>query len=383
MFDVKRLRWERGELYGLLLVYWDLAGLRHVDGAFSVGTFNLTSLQARSGRAKDLATVTAATEINWRAELDELCQRTITAEQTGNPIRILRDVQRTDQAATTITIDGVPLLRSLPQIIFGDGGTGKTTIALHLAGHLERLGVSVLYLDYEMDESEQRAQLEKIFGTDMPELKYRRCERPLAIEVDGIEQQVRDCGIDFVFVDSVVPACDGPVIDADVAQRYFQALRRLRVGSCSLAHIAKGENNDQKPFGSAFWSNLARATWYAERADSPGADDEIAVGLYCRKANLWRPGLALGYRLEFSGDRITVTPSNVTNNAQLAEKLPLWARMKTALTRGPRTLSALAEELGANVDTLDRTVRRKNLLFTRTLSGDGIARIALVERRAS
>ena len=46
-------------------------------------------------------------------------------------------------------------------------------------------------------------------------------------------------------------------------------------------------------------------------------------------------------------------------------------------------LADLADDLGANVDTLDKTVRRKTSLFTKVSGEDGITRIALVERRAS
>jgi hypothetical protein len=74
---------------------------------------------------------------------------------------------------------------------------------------------------------------------------------------------------------------------------------------------------------------------------------------------------------------------DVQDVQDLAESLPLWQRMKSALTRGPRTLASLAEELHANVESLDRTVRRKNGLFTRVPSSDGIARVALVESRVA
>jgi hypothetical protein len=89
----------------------------------------------------------------------------------------------------------------------------------------------------------------------------------------------------------------------------------------------------------------------------------------------------VGFAVRFVDDHITIWPADPAETPELAAALPLWQRMKQALTRGPLTLAALSSELTANVDTLDRTVRRKNGLFTRITGSDGVARIALVERR--
>ena len=69
---------------------------------------------------------------------------------------------------------------------------------------------------------------------------------------------------------------------------------------------------------------------------------------------------------------------------ELADKLPLWQRLKTVLSGGPQTLAALAERLGSKVDTIDKTARRKSLVFVRlTNHPNGIAPLALVDRRVS
>ena len=57
--------------------------------------------------------------------------------------------------------------------------------------------------------------------------------------------------------------------------------------------------------------------------------------------------------------------------------------MKHAVANHPKTLVSLSEELGAKVDSLDKAVKRKNRVFTRVDGPDGVARITLVERRAS
>ena len=74
---------------------------------------------------------------------------------------------------------------------------------------------------------------------------------------------------------------------------------------------------------------------------------------------------------------------DVADVKDLAEGLPLWLRVKTELRRGPLTLAALAEELGAPVNSIEKAVKRKSAVFTRLSGPDGIARVALLETRAA
>lgn len=382
-FDVTRLRWERGELFGLLTVACDIAGAKTVDGILSVGTFNLTSVSARSSRARELSARALAPEIDFGTLLEELCQRTLKAEQAGQPVLLLRDVTPVPTDQSVITVYGLPIPLRHPIIWFSHGGGGKTTLSQTVAGELERQGITTLVLDWELNEYEHRATLERQFGADMPAVKYRRCERPLVVEVDGIAQQITECGIDYVVCDSAGYASDGRPEDAEVALRYFRALRQLRVGSLTLAHISSGEHGTEKPFGSVFWHNSARATWYLERDTSISIPDEITIALFNRKNNLGRLLPPVGLSLQFTPTRTIITPTNLAEHAELATKIPLSQRMRHALHRGPKTLGALAEELDGDVETLDRYVRRSPKYYTRVTSDDGITRIALVERRSA
>ena len=89
-FDVTRLRWDRGELHGLLSVSCDLPDTTTIGGVLSVGTFNLTSVSVRTTRAKDLRARAGGSELDFGLMLEELCQRTIQAEQAGGKIDPLR-----------------------------------------------------------------------------------------------------------------------------------------------------------------------------------------------------------------------------------------------------------------------------------------------------
>ena len=54
---------------------------------------------------------------------------------------------------------------------------------------------------------------------------YACCERPLVYEVDRLQRICRDERIEFCIFDSVAFACDGPPEAAEIAARYFRAVR--------------------------------------------------------------------------------------------------------------------------------------------------------------
>ena len=109
----------------------------------------------------------------------------------------------------------------------------------------------------------------------------------------------------------------------------------------------------------------------------------MSIAFYHRKANLGPLRPAVGFDITFDADRTHIRRGNVGDVAELAAGLPLWDRIRQAVRRGPQTLAALAEELNAKPDSLDRIVRRHKNLFTKITGSDGIHRIALVERQVS
>jgi hypothetical protein len=381
-FDVARLRRERHELVGELAVSCGMLGAHAVDGVLSIGTFNLSSPRARKERAGHLAERARTNGIDWSSRLEELCQRTIAAERTGRPSILLRDLPR-PTPADRLNIEGLQLLRDHPVIWFGDGGTAKSYLGLFAAGNLARRGHTVLFADWELSGDDHRDRLERIFGEDMPPVLYARCERPMVFESDRLARLVHRDEVNFLICDSVAFACDGPPEAAEVASRYFQAVRQIGVGSLHLAHTNRSERADEKPFGSTFWHNGARSTWHVKLAQTSSDGQLISVGLYNKKANLGPLAPAVGFNIAFDHQRTRFVRVDVTSVEELAESLPLWMRVRASVTGQPQTLSALASELGANVESLDRTIRRKKELFTRINGDDGVTRIALLERRTA
>ena len=129
------------------------------------------------------------------------------------------------------TVDGLTLPRQHPSILFGDGGTGKSYIALYVAGRIAEQDISVALFDWELAGEDHRDRLERLFSDGMPRVLYCRCERPLVYEVDRLRRIVRDKGVQYAVYDSVAFASDGPPEAAEVAGRYFRAVRQIGGGS--------------------------------------------------------------------------------------------------------------------------------------------------------
>ncbi len=384
ILGVERLHRDRHELVGELTVVCSLAGARTVDGVLSVAGFNLTSARARVERASLLAKqANTGSGFDWVATLEELVQRVTQAERQGEPAVRLRDIAPAGPDEQ-FDVDGLRLLRRHPVVLFGDGGCGKSLVGLYCAGTLAGRGLRVGYFDWEFSGEDHRVRFERLFPEMPDDVYYLRCDRPLADDEDHLNRIVQDNRLDFVVLDSIAFASDGPPEAAEVAGRLFRGLRSLSVGTLNLAHVAKSEGADQKPFGSAFWHNGARMTWHARRATESPDGRTLTVGLTNRKTNVGPILPAVTLEFTFEVDRIVVSPVNPAEVEGFASTLPLWQRMKYALKRKPLTAAALASELGAKVETIERTARRFKGVFARVDDADdGISRLALLDRRVS
>lgn len=375
--EIDRLRREHNELIGELSARCELPGARTVDGVLSIADLNLSSARARQDRAKLLRERANTGDLDWLGILEEFCQRILAADRTGQPAVDLRKLDRPDPKEDTIEVDGLALPKRHPTILFGDGGTGKSYLALYLAGRMAEKGISVALFDWELCGDDHRDRLERLFPDGMPRILYARCERPLTYEADRLRRIVRENGVEFAVYDSIAFACDGPPESAETAGRYFRSVRQIAGGSLHVAHITKGENADKKPFGSTFWHNGARSTWYVQSAEGSAATEALQIGLFNKKANLGRLRPAVGFSIEFAEECTRFRRTDVTDTPELAGQLSVRHRMAALLKRGAMETARIAEEIEADVETVKRTVRRHKALFTIIEGG----RVGLLERR--
>ncbi len=375
--EADRLRREHGELQGELCVRCTLPGARTFDGALSIATFNFSSARARTERAKLLSSRAGIAEIDWSGALEELCQRVLSAEREGRSAVDLRTLER-PAPDDAVRIDDIRLPRRHPAIIFGDGGSAKSYLALYVLGTLAQQGMRVGLFDWELSGEDHRDRLERLFGQDMPLISYARCERPLFYEADRLSRIVRTERLDYAVLDSVAFALDGPPESAEIAGRYFQALRKIGIGTLNIAHVTKGEGGEQKPFGSTFFHNGARATYYVKLADSSPDGRTIAIGIFNRKANLAGQYQPTGYLIRFEESRTVFRTSDPADTPELAKKLSIRQQLAYALRNGKKDLRAVADEIEADPDSVRRTVQRYRNQFTVIEGG----KVALLQRDA-
>jgi hypothetical protein len=366
--EVDRVHWEHNALLGMLRAQCELPGAKTVFGStLSVAEFNISGPKGRLDRAKFLAQRTSTPDYDWVGLMEELCQRVLADQCEGPKFERLIDIPRTTDADRWLEAAGIKITAEHPTVFFGDGGSAKSYLALYLAGLIARSGINVALFDWELAGGDHRDRYERLFGEEMPlNLWYVRLRTPLEKVQDGLRRGVIDRGIRFGIFDSVGFACGATPEAAESALAYYAAVRRVCPGSLHIAHRTKtGENNDKYPFGSIFWHNGARMTWYMEGAEEAPNSPVLNVAMHNRKPpNLGKKISApIGFSLVFAEERTMVKSSDPAQNPELAEKIPLWRRMQTLLKHGAMSKESLAEAAGVPVKHIEAEYNRRKTLF--------------------
>lgn len=371
-FDLTRVHRKDTQTSGLLTVRVTFRGAHTVgDGIVSSAEFNCTSLVTRQQRAKHLADRTLAPEIDWAGLLEEFCLRILEADDHQTLEERLDQIPLTDEPTNELTPAGLPLLKRHPTIWFGDGGAAKSYLALYASTVLAQAGERVLYCDWEFDGEDHRRRLHRLVGPvpALPHLLYLRCEQALVRMLDRVHQAVVRHRITTLVCDSLGAACLGTPESAEAATGYFQALRELGpLHSLHLAHINRSEQGDRQPFGSAFWHNLARATWFLKRTDPGPTTDELTVGFYHRKANTGPLRPPFGMQLTFVGTETQIRPAPL-EAPELVAKTPSWQRMDHELRDQPLITEDLSAKTGIPESTIRSNLTRFPDRFTRLPDG--------------
>lgn len=390
MFEATRVRRDHnGELRCSLDVRASLAGAQVLDDRGTLTRFDAINL-SDSRRRKEAATDCAAfaktqpSALNWTARLNELAFKVGSAEARGESPVWLAEVPR-QSADAVFAVDGFPILKNHPQIVFGDGGSLKSYLMLHWAGALAKQGVRVMYCDWELDESDHRERAAALWGEMQPAVLYVRCNRPLVLELERLARIKHEHKMDFAFCDSIAFACMGKPEDASTAQEYLRACRSLGIGTLHAAHVAGAtEMREHRPFGSVFWHNGARSTWFAKAEDeAQDTTHSRTVALINRKTNLSSRRAALAYRFEFQPNQVRIVKADPTTVESATSALPQWQRIRAAVAKHPLTYAEIAEETGIKEGSIRKSVERATKTFKVLEGANGLKRVALLELRAS
>lgn len=346
---------------------------REVGGQVFRGRLNFTGPQAQASLIKALNDHSAGIVPSWPVIVSQLVGGVLEALRQGEPVLAAPDMRRSEHVRYRLAPF---LLEHQPTLMYGEGGAGKSMLALWWAmlvstpvsgaetGYEVEPG-AVLYLDYETDEgdfSERCDLLGEGLGYGRPvSLYYRRCYRPLAADVNDLQKIVAEKAIRLLVVDSAGLACGGVPQDESQVIPYFGTLRQLGVASLTIAHVAKNVEH-KTPFGSVYWINIPRSIYQVRKVQEAGEDD-LSIGLFHTKANRGKLQRPHGFNLHFNETAVFVTKRDVGDVPDFAATLPLKERMRGLLNHEAMTVHDLAEALDATDATIRGQLHRWKGLF--------------------
>lgn len=375
------------DLYGQVVIR---SSLPDQSGLVHKSRLNLDSARSRATLLPELKK--RIPDVPWADVLETVCVRTEEEYRAGAPTINLA----IEEAQGEMTYLVKPLLsENSVTIFFGDGGVGKSWLAMMLALAVQTGGKlpggmllkgaprNVMYLDWESQRRWQVLRMGALalgMGVTWPErFWYREQQRSIVQDAVMLRAEVSKREIGLVVIDSIGPATAGSLREEELAIPVMNAIRGLGCTVLALAHIskeaAKESNGKATPLGSVMYANLARSTWEVRRSeDSP--EGVLQLGLYHRKSNQGaleqRP---IGMRLEFleQNGTMMVTPRGLDLGSvdELSARGSLAFRLQNALRQGGMTTAALAEELNAKEDVVRTTLGRRKDLFLKLGDGGG------------
>jgi hypothetical protein len=282
--QARHLQWQGPHLVGLLTLHYGEEPL------VADALFAFTNFHERN------ALLGSLDRFIWSPALNRFCAQIAGRQSTRLQVVRLVDVPVSEDTQVTYwPIDPLPpVILDEVTVWFGDGGVGKSYLALYAAGSLAAQGFRVLYADWEMSRGRHGHRLKELFGFGLAQVPdgvfYVSCESPLVQLGQDLIHQIAKHRIDFVIVDSVARACHGDAERNEVATTYLGTARGLGVGSLHIAHVTKSTaQTADKPFGSVFWHNGARETWSVLHAPDYSRDGAVGLVMQQRKSNFAAP----------------------------------------------------------------------------------------------
>jgi len=324
----------------------------------SSGIVNLSAPRTRASLAKDLEEQ-SPTEV-WRYILDDLYQRLETALLEGEPAEIIRpDAETLDMPYLVNPF--LPL--EMPTVFYGPGGVGKGWLGLLVAKAVvtgnapEGLPITVektgpvLYLDWESCFKDLHARWTRVCQ-DAPDhsIIYRKCAGPLINDLEYVQGLVLENDPILVIVDSAALASGGDLNSVESATQLFRAVRELKRTALIIAHSPKYSNS---VYGSVYFTNLARMVWEI-RAEPKENENELVIGIACRKSNIGPLHKPFGVLLRFTDNSLKTSPAELQETERLANLEGTAKRILYFLSHQGK---ATVEEIADSLDIAKKTAR--------------------------
>ena len=371
------------ELKGEIRIKTSLPGYaEHLHQA----NFNFSSTRAKTDLVKTLSKVCKEKNIDWDILIEQLRFKTLELFRQGNPVVILSS----NDVIKKLEYILYPLIpKNHLSLIYGEGGTGKSTLALFLSllvatkDAVTNYGFTVngdgsyntLYLDYETEQDTIGLQFKHLcngLGMKSP-LFYRRCDLPLLQDLQNIKEIISSINANLVIIDSVGIACGADMNEAATANSFTLALRSLKTTNLLISHTSKDRTDRKTPFGSVYFFNNARNIFEVKKTQTEG-DDFISLGLFHRNSNISKLHAPIGLKFIYTDDSITVKHENISEVEGFEKELSLKQRIKNLLFQeGALTIKEIAGQLNAGEQVVRNALNVMNKKGELVKQGDTYA----------
>jgi len=321
--------------------------------------------------------------VSWESVLERIAGEAVIAlRQSANTV-ILGMIER--RTAPLYAVAPLALYNERT-ILYGDGGTGKSTLALaiaiayrtgrEVAGLIPTEQGSVLYLDWEQDAQTVDWRLRCLlkgmnYDGEFPHMGYKQCFQPLVEIADSLGREIHEMNIGMVIIDSVTWAVAGSAKDEDMVLPMFNAMRRWGCHVLCIDHV-RGDAGQgaERPYGSVFKRNAARLLWNVRQAETK--DSDLHIGLYSAKGNFTGSQKPIGFRMGYFAGGLPTTDSEMADEIVIvAEDVREQAtptrgsthdRILAAIRLAPEALTSGEIEALVNAFDKGKRVSQKTIL---------------------
>lgn len=281
---------------------------------------NLKSQSTREGLARALGSMFGKDAGNWTGLVAIAYSRVRKAYDDVPKAQLVGKLAKEpDNRFLVDTL--VPLGSST--LLFGLGGTGKSTLAkrlmLEIAMGGEFLGQrvyqpgAVVIVDWE-DPRSARTEFERVLEgmgfpaellEELPVYFWSPEGAPLAGHAAALRRFCEQNEVVAGLIDSAMPACGGEPEKSEPALQFFNALNSIPITWIVLSHVSKGEadlGGMKRPYGNVVWENMPRRVW-ALHTPTEGRETSLTrdIVLRCTKTNRrWPPPFS--YRVLYTDD---------------------------------------------------------------------------------
>lgn len=349
--------------------YGELTVARAPEGHLMQSRMPITSISARKAAADYLRRRSGG--VDWTELLESFCVEVLRQERQGDPPVVIGKIPprpKVEFVLEPMVIEGKPT------ILFGEGGTGKSTIAAAVAvavasgtptfttWYVDRPR-PVMVLDWEADAADWNDLVASIcngHGIEPPPIIYQPMRRRLTADIHRVSHLVGKNDVGLIIVDSVglaSPAGREGASAEEGALMLFQALGSLRVASLLIDHVSKATisgDGSAQPYGSVYKTNSARATYELRASEMTDDDGTRHVVLFHRKHNLTARQSPIGIMVRREPGRIELSYERPDlNDAKVSQGATQEQRIMAALSA--RSLSAGEVEDATGID--EKTAR--------------------------